>query len=396
MKIHIQNLDYQEKALYTKDKYSCFVAGRQTGKTTAAVNWLIENLLDKDNESGLWVDVRNANIDKYVERYFYPILREVWGLCDWNKQKKILRLPNNSYIDFGSAENPEALEGFHYGFVVLNEAGLILKKSSLWHNTILPMTKRAKVRFVGTPKGKNLFHTLTLQYPTHRITAEESPLWDRRQLEAIQANTPELVWRQEFMAEFLEGEGTVFRGIKKCVKEIKQLMKGEAGRHYVIGVDLAKSQDFTVITVIDEAKREVVCFDRFNQLEWNYQKNKIYEVWQNFNRGLVVIDSTGVGSPIFDDLRRAGVRVEPYQFTSNSKKTLIEGLMLAIENQEISFPDIPELVNELESFEFTTSRSGNISYNAPEGLHDDCVISLALAVYALGIYEPTRFDISFV
>jgi hypothetical protein len=35
---------------------------------------------------------------------------------------------NGSVIDFGSAERPENLEGFSYDFVVLNEAGIILKK----------------------------------------------------------------------------------------------------------------------------------------------------------------------------------------------------------------------------------------------------------------------------
>lgn len=37
------------------------------------------------------------------------------------------------------------------------------------------------------------------------------------------------------------------------------------------------------------------------------------------------------------------------------------------------------LTNEMKRYEYAISATGHISYNAPSGYHDDCVIALALA-----------------
>ena len=44
---------------------------------------------------------------------------------------------------------------------------------------------------------------------------------------------------------------------------------------------------------------------------------------------------------------------------------------------------MPETVEELEAFEYSTTEQGNIKTGAPYGYHDDCVIALALAAWAL-------------
>ena len=56
----------------------------------------------------------------------------------------------------------------------------------------------------------------------------------------------------------------------------------------------------------------------------------------------------------------------------------MEGLSVAIQRQEVSFPD-GVIVAELEAFEYIYSRTG-VKYSAPEGLHDDAVMALALAI----------------
>ena len=56
----------------------------------------------------------------------------------------------------------------------------------------------------------------------------------------------------------------------------------------------------------------------------------------------------------------------------------MEGLAVAIQQGQITFPAGP-IADELESFEYEYTRTG-VKYSAPDGLHDDCVIALALAV----------------
>jgi hypothetical protein len=92
------------------------------------------------------------------------------------------------------------------------------------------------------------------------------------------------------------------------------------------------------------------------------------------------IDSTGVGDPIVEDIRKVCRRVEGFKFTSQSKQQLMEGLQIAIQTAEVRFPD-GWLRNELESFGFRYSGRGQVQYEATAG-HDDGVCALALALLA--------------
>jgi phage FluMu gp28-like protein len=174
----------------------------------------------------------------------------------------------------------------------------------------------------------------------------------------------------------------VFRGVRDCVGG--RLEDPDANKSYVIGVDLAKYQDYTVIVVMEKTNMQVVYFDRFHKLDWNFQKNKIANVIRRYNNAQCTIDATGIGDPIFDDLNRLGLNIIPYKISGVSKKPLIENLSLNIQEGNISYPDIPELINELNIYAYTQSQTtGHTSYSAPEGYHDDIVIALALACWNL-------------
>jgi len=384
MDLHLKYPSFICPALFNDVKHTVIHAGRQTGKTYNTAQWLVEETIDQGCRS-LWVDTVHANIDKYVDWYFRPILGEVWKNCTWNAQRKILKLPSGE-IDFGSAQKPENLEGFNYPRYVLNEGGIILKKSSLWDNTLYPMIKGDNVRgkIIGTPKGRNKFHELAVlgrsgnpDYATYHYTVYDSPYWTEDQIKVARELSPELVFKQEYMAEFIEGEGMVFRKIRDVVKDTYR--EPEAGRRYILGIDLAKHVDFTVIIVIDDVTHEVVYKDRFNQIDWVLQKNRIKAAWEKWNKGQVVLDSTGNGDSIYDDLVAMGMRVTPFKFTSSSKAEIINNLSVAIENKEIWLPNDPQVIDELELYEYSVSKSGNVTYSAPEGFHDDIVMALCLA-----------------
>ena len=92
---------------------------------------------------------------------------------------------------------------------------------------------------------------------------------------------PENMFKQEMLCEFLEGEGTVFRKIKECIKG--ELREPQDSHQYVMGVDLAKHQDYTVITVVDLTDFQVVAFKRFNKLDWGYQVKIIKEYQKKYS-----------------------------------------------------------------------------------------------------------------
>ena len=354
-------------------------AGRRTGKTYNFVVWLLQEMDSLPGEGGLWVDTAQANIQKYVDRYFEPMLKKMnhWQNCKWDKQKKVLKLYNGAIIDFGSAERPELMEGFGYKRSVLNEGGLIFKKARLWDNTIYPMIKEARTRIIGTPKGNNKFKELYASNPHYSFSAYDSPFWTSEQIEIAKTQMTQEAFRQEMLAEFIEGAGAVFRNITANVGG-ELLEKPIEGHKYVLSADLAKHQDFTVILVADLDSRQVVFHDRFNQIDWGLQKARISSAYRRFGCRSGIIDATGVGDAIFDDLKKEGLNVEGFKFTGASKQELVSDLSISMDNQNIMYPYIETLIDELSIFAYEQRSNGSFSYSAPEGYHDDEVMALAL------------------
>jgi len=105
------------------------------------------------------------------------------------------------------------------------------------------------------------------------------------------------------------------------------------------------------------------------------------------------VDSTGVGDPIYERLRHEYQGTKSYKFTSESKRELIENLVLRIERKEIGIMDDPVQIAELLSYEYQIGKTGHISMNAPEGMHDDCVIALALAAWPLREMRRVKWDL---
>lgn len=391
--LDIKNFEKQEEIFNHPARYKIVQKGRRFGLTKGKANNFIQNALEGKFKAGLWVDTINGNIDRYVERLFIPKLRKLpESMWKWKQQQRVLYILD-SYIDFRSADKPESIEGFAYDDVFLNEAGIILKSDYLWDNAIRPMLIDYKCPALvgGTPKGKNMFYELAMKakdpmnenYAHFQVTAFDNPYIDPGELnEWIEerGGRENLVIRQEVFGEFLDDVGSVFRNIKACIKGVFE--EPDPTKRYVMGVDLAKERDYTVIVVMDERSKHVVHFDRFQGITWDMQLPRIAETARRYNKAKVLVDSTGVGDPIYDQLRTIGVNIEGYKFTNPSKENLVRGLMIALENTEVSYPDIPELINELEIFEYDITASGNFKYSAPDGLHDDTVYALALALEA--------------
>lgn len=392
IELPIKNFPAQQTIFDDPANYVIVAKGRRFGLTKGAANDYIKQALKGSFTKGLWVDTVNANIERYVERYFIPSLQKLpQNMWSWRKQQKILQIAK-AYIDFRSADNPENIEGFGYDKAFLNEAGIILKNEYLWNNAIRPMLWDYKCHTIigGAPKGKGVFFDLAQRgqdsnqtdFSFYRFSSFDNPYIQHEQIMEDIKSMPERVVKQEIYAEFLDDTGVVFRDVKKVA--ILQPQEALEGHLYVIGCDLAKVQDFTVLTVYDRKNNHQVYQMRFNQLEWPFQKEKIKSLSKKYNNALVYMDSTGLGSPIFDDLSRDGVPIEPVHFTNEIKKQLVEKLANWIELKEIYLLNLDETIHEFNSFTYDYSeKTGRVIYGAPVGFHDDIVFSHALAIWGL-------------
>ncbi|HEX8965508.1 MAG TPA: hypothetical protein VF820_03705 [Patescibacteria group bacterium] len=328
-------------------------------------------------------------------------LSEPGKLWHWRKQQKILTILD-SFIDFRSVDNPQNIEGFGYDYAFLNEAGIILRDEYLWQNAIRPMLWDYKCHTIaaGTPKGKGVFHELYMRgldpqqpdFASLTFTSFDNPYVPHDIIMEDIKSMPQRVVSQEIYAEFLDDTGVVFRGVKQIATlDPKNPPDVDFSHMYVIGCDLAKLVDYTVISVYDRTDNNQVFQMKFNSLEWPAIQSRIQHVSRKYNNALVILDSTGVGEPIYDQLSRLNVPVEPIHLTNELKKQIIEKISNWIELKLFRMFNDPDTINEFNSFTYDIAeKSGRIMYNAPVGFHDDIVIANALAVWGMQPVSTTQ------
>jgi hypothetical protein len=239
---------------------------------------------------------------------------------------------------------------------------------------------------IGTPKGKGGFYRDYMRglageegYASFNAPTTDNPHISAAYVARQKDKLPDRVFRQEYLAEFLDDSGGVFRGVSDAVGALPAT---ERTGTVSIGVDLARKEDFTVISVLD-ANGEQISFERFNEISWKRQVGLIESTYNRFPGATVYLDSSGVGDPIFEQLRGIGIRVHGYLFTNASKEQLVDNLAMMIEQGKLSLMDEPQQTAELVEFAYEITPSRNIRMNAPAGQHDDCVIALALAAWGI-------------
>jgi hypothetical protein len=288
-----------------------------------------------------------------------------------------------SRILFLSADNPESILGLGFKGIVVDEAARI--PADVWHYTIRPTLAQTMgwATLISTPNGRGWFYDLHTRgkdpaetdYASFHFPSKSNPYFPKEEWEEARRTLPEDVFRQEYLAEFLEDSAGVFRNVDDCLTSDIRPQTSEI----VIGCDLAKHTDHTVLIAMDRKSGHCLEMDRFNHLDWPIQKERIVSFYRKYN-GLLVLDATGIGDPVYDDLRHVIPRIQPVKLTNVSKAQLIQRLVVAVEQRQIGWPAAwTVLTDEMKRYEYQITSSGNITYNAPGGYHDDCVIALALA-----------------
>lgn len=288
-----------------------------------------------------------------------------------------------SRLLFLSADNPQSILGLGFRGIVVDEAARI--DPDTWTYTIRPTLAQTMgwATLISTPNGRGWFYDMytrgkdpsETEYASFHFPSRSNPFFPAEEWEEARRTMPQDVFRQEYEAEFLEDSAGVFRGVEDCLVDAE----APGAPDVVIGCDLAKHTDYTVLIAMDRKTGGCIAWDRFNHLDWPIQKERIVSFYRQ-HPGLLVLDATGIGDPIYDDLRHVIRSIQPVKLNNLNKAQMIQRLIVAIEQRQISWPrEWEALTNELKRYEYKITANGAITYNAPGGYHDDCVIALAMA-----------------
>lgn len=300
-----------------------------------------------------------------------------------------LELSNGAIFEMWSlVADKDVSRGRKYGRVVINEAAKIPCLEYSW-NAVIRVTLadlRGGAMIGSTPKGRNFFWQLYQRcedpkekdWKGFHFTTYDNPYIDRSELDEMKRTLPEIIYRQEVLAEFIDDQGGVFRRVQEAATLSPLSAPAENGQ-YIAGVDVASSIDYTVVSVLDVMSNEMVYIDRFNRVDYNVLVDRLAALSTKWKLGAMKVEANSIGQPVIDQLSAKGVPVIPFTTTSATKQTIIQNLQSAFENAGIKIIDNPILIGELLSFESKRSPSGSFTYSAPDGMHDDCVMSLAIA-----------------
>ena len=370
---------------------------RQVGKSVLIANLLLYYAI---NYKGTKNYVLSPTL-KQGKNIYKSIINAISG-CGIIKSKNatdlFITLINGSSISIKSAEQKESLRGETCtGILCIDECAYI---SSEVYNIVKPWCDfhKAVTLMVSTPFVKSGFfweyynHGLNREYNCVSIDWSDEKYQDDMdfilppsKLEEYKKLLPKNVFLTDYLGIFIDDDGTVFTDFKKCINknEIKDSDKLYLGLDWGAGVE----SDDTVIVAFNQYGKQVY-LDYFNKLTPTQQIDRIEKFIVQYKNQIAVVQTelNSLGTPLTDFLKnRSQLKTIINKFvgfntTNQSKNAIVQNLQLAFEQKEIEILEDEKQSRELATYTAEyNAKTRNVSYNAPNGLHDDICIAMMLA-----------------
>ena len=383
---HPKQRDMVQEILAAQAKYHVACVGRQFGKSLMAINLSLYWMINDGPVKVLWVSPVYSQTTK-VQKELMQAIGASGIVKNCNYSDNYIRLKNGSEIIFRSAEKYDNIRGLTVDYGILDEAAFM--KEDAWKEAIKPvfLVKGKKVLFISTPKGKNWFHELFQlaksedydNYKAYTGSSYDTPYINTEEIEDAKRTLPPNVFQQEYLAKFIDSGGEVFSNLQSNI----MTSWGPNNSKIYCGIDLGKQEDYTVATFMNAAGK-VVDIYRANAQEWTTMTAEILKRIKQYN-ATTMIEVNSIGDVIYEQIKNQWQDTHPFITTSKSKNEIIEGLILDMNEDTIGIPGshlFSPLLSELEVFTYEYNpKTRSIRYGHPSGLHDDCVMSLAIANY---------------
>jgi hypothetical protein len=426
---------WQRELIESDVKLQVYALGTKAGKTLGASIRLIRRSFLKPIEQDALLRIvapylrQSAITFRYINRLVPPELRmtdnlpaevtlhaiEEWRrfTLDRSEQRRTMQWPHNMCrIECCHTQDAEANEGERVADQIFDEAA---KAKEQAYASIMSTTTQTggSTVLISTPRGKGWFYKVAMEcleeeqwclkkgVPVTKIFRTvptwTSPFVDKQIIENAKKTLPDRLFRQLYGAEFTDSGsvltelGSAFKDAHDFSFEDFHFEKDHDSAMIFVGVDWAKTIDSTVMIALND-KGKMIAWRRIQKLSYPQQVQMLFDflakVTENGGSQLdtgdtfVLHDKTGVGEAVDDIIRASNTRgwnIEPIKWNNSNKELFVNDLILSLEEHRLTLLPWHYLHSEMQSFEIETSASGNPIYGAPDGMHDDTVMSLVLA-----------------
>ena len=308
---------------------------------------------------------------KLAKKFFKDFHLPPEIIKSYNGSEYFIEFVNGSQLWFYSSEQADKIRGITLDYLILDEIAFYKDGEYLYYGVLQPTLKvrGKKTLIISTPNGKdNIFYKLYNSYPSITKTIYDDSYC--KDIEAIKRNTPEIIFKQEYLCQFLDNTGTFFQGFKE------QEFTFDTTEVY-FGLDLSSvGKDETILTLINK-KLQVIQYVVKGTLDVKYKQ--IADIINKYDaKGYA--EQNSIGEPMINEivkLLKKPSNLRKWLTNNKSKTTIIS--KLAIKLPSIIYND-KELTKQLNQFQYKILPTGTMTF---QGLKDDRVMSLAIALQAL-------------
>ena len=388
---HLKQKEIHNSIINEGYKYYILNIGRQFGKTMLGINQMLYWAINHKGCNIAWV----TPIYKQSKKVFDEMekVTKSSGLFEYNRSDLTIS-GFNSQIQFFSGERPDNIRGNTFDYLIVDE--MAFTRPELWSEVLSAtvLVKGKKVIFISTPKGKNHFYQLSLQpnydnrYKYFHYSSYDNPMIDAEDLEERKRSLPKHIFEQEYLAKFIDNASGLFKNVDSCV-----IKPAERTQKLFGGLDIGRADDYTVLTILNK-NYQMVYVQRWRQQEWSKIIDEVATKIREYNAEIFV-EVNNQGDVFFEMLQnKVYNNVQPYVTTTATKPIMIEDLAVHFENKDIGILNENWLVDELNAFTYIyNEKTRRVQYGAPQGIHDDGVMSLALAVQSIKKNQYGYFEV---
>ncbi len=410
----------QQEFLDSNNRRRMIVAHRRWGKDWVCCMEIIKRCREWAGQP--WRKQLSPPISVGIVYPTHNLAGEFWGVLKammpaemvvhlWEGIPRKMTLRSGAQIEVRTGSDPAMLVAAGYDLLILGEAAILPYESWLQCLPMIASPKRGPdppdpvtghtnggmAVLQSTPRGQNwlyremksghwqVWHIPYYDTATGQIHPMANPHLNPAEVENQRRQMPERWFQQEWLAEFAMGEGQVFREPEKHVAP----MPMPPAWPLVAGVDLAKMSDWTVFAIFD-AQGHMCYIERMQRVDYPVQAERLVSVLAKWHVQTCVIERNGPGDPVCSmvlgdmhnrrkEFGQYPCEIVPFDTTPQSKKQMIDALIIAFERNEITLLPDEDLIQEFRSYHMSTTDAGNIRFGAIEGMFDDRVMACALA-----------------
>lgn len=378
-------------------------APRQVGKTTVLTAVLLYYALSYKNGFSILMEPTNKQCGK-VFTEMKNQLENTGVLKSANLSTLILEFITGSKIQFLSGEADIAS---FQGYVVKNGVLCIDEAAFITDDVFYALTPTTDVHkcpiiLTSTPRFRTgFFYNYFVEGVDNQNNTVKARDWagnsilTPEKMDFYKRTLPERLFRNYYLGEFSDAIGSVFGSFNHVLSNdfddpTYYEMKWEKNIDCYCGIDWSsgQGQDYTSISFFN-SNRQQIYIEHFNDLDETQTIERIVELLKIYRPKVTQYEKNGIGVVFGGLLSKAvakanlNVGLRPFVTSNTSKTKLVNSLIVAIQNNEVQLLNDERLIGELSTYEVQQLQSGNVTYNAAKGCHDDMVIATLLAFDAM-------------